>query len=159
MTAEAAARAAIPNRFRAVLYGGLVAGTLDLTYALIANAMRGVEPVRIMQSISSGLWGSGAYSQGAASAALGVALHFLMMFVICGIYYAASRRLSILTERPIVMGLAYGVAVYVVMNFVVLPLSAFPHQLSYTPSSVAVGSAAMLFCVGIPIALIVRRFG
>lgn len=159
MTAEATAPAATPNRFRAVLYGGLVAGALDLAYALIANAMRGVEPVRILQSISSGLLGSAAYGQGTASAALGVALHFLMMFVICGIYYAASRRLSVLRERPIVMGLAYGVAVYVVMTFVVLPLSAFPHEVSHAPSSIAVASAAMLFCVGIPIALIVRRFG
>jgi uncharacterized membrane protein YagU involved in acid resistance len=159
MTADAAAQAATPHRYRAVLYGGLVAGTLDLAYALIANAMRGIEPVRIMQSISSGLLGSAAYSQGAASAALGVALHFLMMFVICGIYYAASRRLSVLTERPIVMGLLYGVAVYVVMSFVVLPLSAFPHPVSHAPSAVAVASAAMLFCVGILIALIVRRFG
>lgn len=159
MRAEAAAPAATPNRFRAILYGGLVAGGLDLAYAIVINAMRGIEPVRIMQSISSGLLGSDAYSEGAASAALGVVLHFLMMFVICGIYYAASRRLSVLTERPIVLGLAYGVAVYVVMSFVVLPLSAFPHQVSHAPSSVAVASAAMLFCVGLPIALIVRRFG
>lgn len=121
--------------------------------------MRGAEPVRILQSISSGLLGSAAYEQGAASAALGVLLHFAMMFVICGIYYAASRRLVVLAERPIAMGLAFGVAVYVVMSFVVLPLSAFPHQVSHAPASVAIASAAMLFCVGIPIALIVRRFG
>lgn len=160
MTAEAAAaRAATPNRYRAVLYGGLVAGALDLTYALIANAMRGIDPVRILQSISSGLFGSAAYEHGAATASLGVVLHFLMMFIICGIYYAASRRLSVLTERPILMGLLYGVVVYVVMSFVVLPLSAFPHQVSHAPSSIAIASAAMLFCVGLPIALIVRRFG
>lgn len=159
MTAEAAAQAANPNGYRAVLYGGLVAGALDLAYALITNAMRGIEPVRLLQSISSGLFGSGAYEQGAATAGLGVVLHFLMMFIICGIYYAASRRLSVLTERPVVAGLLYGAVVYVVMNFVVLPLSAFPHQLTYAPASIAIGSAAMLFCVGIPIALIVRRFG
>lgn len=158
MTAEIA-RLTTPNRHRAVLYGGLLAGALDLAYALVANAMRGIEPVRILQSISSGLLGASAYEQGAASAAMGTVLHFLIMFVICAIYYAASRRMPLLTERPIVMGLLYGVAVYVVMNFVVLPLSAFPHQLTYTPASIAVGSAAMLFCVGVPIALAVRRFG
>lgn len=159
MTTEAAAPGATPNAYRAVLYGGLVAGALDLAYAIITNAMRGLEPVRLLQAISSGLLGSAAYERGAASASLGVGLHFLMMFIICGIYYAASRRLSVLTERPIVMGLLYGVVVYVVMTFVVLPLSAFPHQIEPTPLSVAVASAAMLFCVGIPIALIVRRFG
>src|SRR5690606_9560088 len=108
---------------------------------------------------SSGLLGASAYERGAVSATLGTALHFLIMFVICAIYCLAARRMTVLKERPIVMGLLYGVAVYVVMNFVVLPLSAFPHQLTHTPASIAVASAAMLFCVGIPIALIVRRFG
>lgn len=159
MTADPAEPGKFTKRYRAVLYAGLVAGTLDLAYALVANAIRGVEPMRILQSISSGLLGSAAYEQGSATAGLGVVLHFLMMFVICGIYYAASRRLPILVGRPIVMGLLYGAVVYVVMNFAVLPLSAFPHQLSHTPSSVAVASAAMLFCVGLPTALIVRRFG
>lgn len=159
MTTEAAAAATASGRYRAVLYGGLVAGALDLAYALVANGMRGIEPVRLLQSISSGLLGTAAYDHGAASASLGVLLHFLIMFVIAWIYYVASRRLPLLKQRPIVPGLLYGVAVYVVMNFVVLPLSAFPHQLAYTPASVVVGGAAMLFCVGVPIALIVRRFG
>lgn len=159
MTAEAAVEATTPNGYRAVLYGGLVAGVMDLAYAIIANGLRGIEPVRIMQSISSGLLGSAAYEQGAASASLGVLLHFLMMFIICAIYYGASRRIFLLVRKPVVMGLLYGVVVYVVMYYVVLPLSAFPHPLTVTPSSIAIGSAPMLFCVGIPIALIVRRFG
>ncbi|HLT91545.1 MAG TPA: hypothetical protein VKZ85_11415 [Woeseiaceae bacterium] len=148
-----------PGALRAVLYAGLLAGALDLAYALVANGMRGIEPARIMQSIASGLLGTRAYEHGAATATLGVVLHFLIMFVIAATWYAASRRIALLTERPIVTGLAYGVVVYVVMNFVVLPLSAFPHQLAFTPASVAVGGAAMLFCVGVPIALVVKRFG
>ena len=159
MSVETAVHTATPNHYRAVSYGGLIAGALDLAYAIIVNGIRGIEPVRIMQSIASGLLGSAAYEHGAATATLGVVLHFLMMFVICAIYYTASRGMPVLKQRPVVMGLLYGIVVYVVMYFVVLPLSAFPHQLSYTPSSIAIASAAMLFCVGLPIALIVRRFG
>ncbi|MEX2125380.1 MAG: hypothetical protein WD795_15915 [Woeseia sp.] len=148
-----------PMRNRTVLYGGLLAGAMDLVAAIAINAMRGIEPVRIMQSIASGLLGNGAYAHGAATAGLGVLLHFLMMFVICAIYYAASRRLAVLTERPIVMGILYGVAVYLFMNFVVLPLSAFPHPLAYTPAAVAIGMSVMVLCVGLPISLIVKRHG
>jgi uncharacterized membrane protein YagU involved in acid resistance len=159
MTTEYAASTTRPNRNGAILYGGLIAGALDLAAAIISNAIRGIEPVRIMQSISSGLMGSSAYEQGAASVSLGVVLHFLMMWIICAIYYAASRRLPVLTARPLVMGVLYGIVVYLVMNFVVLPLSAFPHQLAFTPSAVAVGLGVMIFCVGLPISLAVRRFG
>ena len=159
MPAEIATNAAAPQRNRAALYGGLVAGAMDLLAAIVINGMRGVEPVRIMQSISSGLLGNSAYEHGAASASLGVLLHFLMMFVICAIFYVASRRLAILTERPVVMGVLYGVVVYLVMNFVVLPLSAFPHQLAYTPAAFMIGMTTIVVCVGLPIALIVKRFG
>lgn len=158
MTTEYAASAATPSRNRPVLYGALVAGALDLVAAFVINGIRGIGPLSIMQSISSGLLGAGAYEQGAVSATLGVLLHFGMMYIICAIYYAASRKLSILLERPLVMGVLYGVAVYLVMNRVVLPLSAFPHELAFTPSSVAIGMGTMILCVGLPIALVLKRF-
>jgi uncharacterized membrane protein YagU involved in acid resistance len=153
------ARLDAPSFWRPVLYAGLVAGVLDLTYALVVYGMRGVPPLTILQSISSGLLGSAAFEQGAATAALGVVLHFLIMLVICWIYRAASRRLPVLTERPVVMGLLYGVAVYVVMNFVVVPLSAVPGERHFTVVSIALAAFPMLFFVGLPIALITRRFG
>jgi uncharacterized membrane protein YagU involved in acid resistance len=159
MTTETAAGMATPNRGRAVLYGGLAAGAMDLAAAIVSNSLRGIEPVRVMQSISSGLLGDNAYQHGAASASLGILLHFLMMVIIGAIYYVASRRLSVLNERPIVMGVLYGIAVYLVMNFVVLPVSAFPHELLYAPSAVLLGASIMVFCVGLPIALIVKHYG
>lgn len=159
MNTETAETTLTPGGNRAVLYGGLIAGAMDLAAAIATNALRGIDPVRIMQSIASGLLGSSVYEQGAATAALGVVLHFLMMFIICAIFYAASRRLSLLTERPIVMGVLYGIAVYVVMTFVVLPLSAFPHELSFTPGRIAIAASIMILCVGLPISLVVKRFG
>lgn len=158
MTTQTANLAA-PNAYRALLYAALVAGTLDLTYALVVYGLRGVPPVSIMQSISSGLLGSAAFEHGAASATLGVVLHYLIMFAICWIYWAASRRIGVLTERPVVMGLLYGIVVYIVMNFVVVPLSAVPGERHFTAFSIALAAAPMLFCVGLPIALITRRFG
>ncbi len=158
MTTQTANLAA-SNPYRAVLYAGLVAGTLDLTYALVVYGLRGIPPVSILQSISSGLLGSAAFEQGATSATLGVVLHYLIMFAICWLYWAASRRVAVLTERPVVMGLLYGVAVYIVMNFVVVPLSAVPGERHFTAFSIALAAAPMLFCVGLPIALITRRFG
>ena len=156
---ESSAAAPAATGYRAVLYGGLIAGALDLAAALFTNSLRGIEPLRLMQSIASGLLGNSAYAHGTATASLGVLLHFLMMFIICGIYYAASRRLTVLIDRPVVMGLLYGVVVYLVMNFAVLPLSAFPHQLAYTPASFTIGLSVIVVCVGLPIALVVRRYG
>lgn len=101
-----------------------VAGTLDITDAcLYWGITKGVPPERIFQSVASGLLGKAAFAGGAGTAALGLLLHYGIMAVMVATYVVAAVRLPILVRRPVVMGLAYGAATYVVMNYVVLPLS------------------------------------
>src|SRR4026209_1674952 len=109
---------------RALLYGTLVVGILDLADAFVFFGLRGARPIRILQSIASGLLGRGAYSGGAGTAFLGAVLHFFIAFLIVAAFFAPSRYFSILRRAPVRSGLIYGVVVYLVMNFVVLPLSA-----------------------------------
>jgi uncharacterized membrane protein YagU involved in acid resistance len=145
---------------KAILWGGLIAGALDLTGACVVSYLRaGVKPERVMQSVASGLLGSAAYSGGAKTAVLGVVLHFLIATIWTVVFYAASRKLRFLLEQPILWGLVYGVIVWVFMNFVVLPLSAFPP--SRTPPTLTgrlISLLIIMFCIGLPIAFIVRRF-
>lgn len=115
--------------------------------------------MRVMQSIASGLLGAAAFTGGAGSAALGVALHFLIATVATAVFYFASRTLRFLVEHDITAGLLYGVAVYVFMNFVVIPLSAVPQRGAPPPlSGRLIGLLIIMFCVGLPIAVLVRRF-
>lgn len=110
---------------RAILYGTVVVGTLDLLDAVIFFYLRTrVKPVAILHSIASGLLGPGAARAGGLStAALGFFLHFLIAFIIVSIYSLARRRIPILRSRPVVCGLAYGVIAYFVMTYVVVPMS------------------------------------
>lgn len=139
-----------------VVVGGAVAGVLDILAAFTLSAARGGSPVRVLQGIASGLLGSSAFQGGAATAFLGVTLHFFIAFVAAAVYYGASRVLPILVRRPVVSGLAYGVVVYAVMNLVVLPLSRVNFRTP--PSSIVATLVAIhMLCVGLPIALAVRR--
>lgn len=135
---------------------GLIAGTLDISSAFIFWGRRGIGPIRGLQIIATGLVGPASYEGGLASAGLGLAVHFLIAFTAAALFYAASRRLRFLTQHGVSSGLAYGVAIYIFMNCVVLPLAAFKPK--YTVSSVATGVLIIMFLVGLPIALIVRRF-
>ena len=144
---------------RAIFWGGLIAGTLDLTGAGVVSWVRaGVSPVRIMQSVASGLLGAAAYTGGAKTAALGVVLHYLIATIWVVVFYFASRRLRFLIGRPIPWGVVYGVIVYAFMNFAVLPLSALPQRTAPTLSSRIINLVIIMICIGLPIALIVRRF-
>ena len=156
-----AASASVPigrsGSYRAIVWGGLLAGVLDLTAALVTNWPRGLSPERVLQAIAGGVLGAESYKGGWGTAALGVLFHFVIAFGAAAVYYAASRRLKFLVQWAVVCGLLYGVAVYFFMQLVVLPLSAFPHQVSFRPATLATGLIVHMLCVGLPISLAVRR--
>jgi len=158
-----AASEAVPlqksNPYAAILWGGAAVGVFDITYACVASAIRaGVSPVRVFQSVASGLLGAAAFEGGLPTAALGLALHFLIAFTWAAVYVAASRKLRFMVERAVPAGLLYGVVVYAFMNLVVIPLSAAPFKVSYPPFKLAVDVAGHMLLVGLPIALATRRF-
>ena len=146
-----------PRAARAIVWGGLLAGLGDITFAFVVSWLRGVGPVRVLQSVASGLLGEAAKGGGAATAALGAVLHFLIAFVWATVYWLASRRLTFLVRHAVVCGLLYGAAVYAFMYLVVLPLSAVYFKPSFAPSAVLLNAAGHMLLVGLPIALAVRR--
>jgi hypothetical protein len=140
---------------RALLYGTLAVGILDLLDALVFFGLRGVQPIRIFQSIASGLLGRAAFSGGMGSAALGVALHFFIAFLIVAVFFLASRRLPALVRAPILSGLIYGIGAYIVMQYVVIPLSAAGTGRFSWPVFVN-GVLIHMFGVGLPASLAAR---
>lgn len=135
---------------------GLLVGVLDISDAFIFYGLHGVPPIRILQGIASGLLGRAAFTQGGRSALLGLVLHFFIAFTAATVYLLASRGLP-LSRRPLLYGTLYGVAVYVVMNYIVLPLSNVVPKPHFSPVPFVNGVAALIFCVGIPVAFIARR--
>lgn len=111
---------------RAILFGGLVAGTLDITDAFVYSGLRGVSPVRVLRYIASGLLGPDALSAGLPVAGLGLLLHFLIAYSIVTLYVLVSRRFTLLARLPFLCGPLYGVLAFLVMNRIVVPLSAVP---------------------------------
>ena len=141
----------------AILIGTLVAGTLDISAAILTWLFRGVPAIRVLQSVAGGLLGRATFNGGAATASLGLLLHFLIMSVIVATFVVASHRLAALVRHPIACGIAYGLIVYCVMTFVVVPLSASGAAAPSVSANVQ-GAIVHIVCVGVPIALIARRF-
>jgi hypothetical protein len=141
-----------------ILWIGLAAGTLDITENLVFNWFRGVTPKMVFQYIASGLVGMRSFQWGLASVGLGVLLHYLIALIWTGLFYTASRKVAILLRRPVVCGLLYGVAVYLFMNLIVLPLSGVPPRPNaMTLASRINGVLAVMFCIGLTISVLVRR--
>jgi hypothetical protein len=137
----------------AIGMGGLVAGTIDLTRAMILFG------IRVPLVVAAGLLGRGALHGGPGTYALGILLHFFITTSAAAIYYAASRRLPFLVDSWLVCGLFFGAAVEEVMSLIVLPLSALHEAGPYEWNDLVRGLSAHMVFVGLPIAYCVRRFG
>ena len=140
------------NALLAIAVGGLIAGALDLTQAMI---LFGAD---IPLAIAAGLLGRQAFHGGVGTYVLGVFLHFFIACSAAAIYYAASRKLEFLTEHPLVCGLFFGIAVQEVMNLIVLPLSALHARGPYKLHDLILGLVVHMVVIGLPISFSVRRF-
>ena len=105
-----------------IALAGLIAGILDITSAFVIAGIKGTGSIRMLQGIASGLLGQRSFEGGMATAGLGLGIHFLIAFTAAAVFYAASRKFSSLTQHAVVSGLLYGIAVYIFMYWVVMPL-------------------------------------
>jgi hypothetical protein len=137
----------------AILLGGTIAATIDIGAACLIND-RSVP--FILHTIAGGILGSRTYAGGNATALLGLALQELMGVLIAAIYVGAARLLPLLARRWITAGLLYGVVIFFVMNYLVVPLSAWKHHAHFSASKFMLNMAAMLL-FGVIVAYFARR--
>jgi len=134
-----------------ILVGGAVAGTFDLIAAFVTFGPG------VPRAIAGGLLGRSAFQGGPGTYILGILLHYFIAFLAATIYCLASRRLPFLIEHFFVCGLFYGIAIYLVMNLIVLPLSALHFMGPYQYRGLLQGILIHMFIIGLPISLALRR--
>ncbi len=158
MTPSTSIAAGVENSraFAAIFSAGLLCGAMDITAAFITWWPKGVKPARLLQGVAAGWLGPKSFDGGMATAALGLAFHFLIAFTAATVFYVASRQLTFMINRPVVSGVLYGIAVYLVMYWVVMPLSNFHGTKTVTSSIIAI--ITHIVCVGLPISLVIHRF-
>lgn len=152
---------------KAIFRGWLICGTLDIVSALLdAQGQLGIGPQRLLQGVAGAVLGPASFEQGWASATLGLVMHYSVAFTWTAIFYLLSRRFSGLLRWPVASGLIYGAGVFLVMFRVVIPLSIELRSLYLTtpfnhawPKLRAMQFSIHLVCIGVPIALSVRRWG
>jgi hypothetical protein len=145
---------------KAALVGGLIAGACDMSYALLwYSGAKGAPWMRIPQSVAGGLIGKSSFDGGAATVALGFALHWLIAIIWATIYVQGGRRfLPDLLRKPIPYGLAYGAWIYFFMNWVVLPLDAMHTKPHFTPLDTwLTGLAVHVLGIGLAISISASR--
>jgi hypothetical protein len=155
------------KNLKPILCAGALVGVLDITAACInLGVAYGFGPLRVLKGVAAGLLGRSAIEGGFATAALGLAMHFTMALTVTAIFYALSRRLPLPQKLAgvVAVGLLYGVAVFAVNNFATAPFLSWVRSLYlhtpilFKPPMGWWQLVIHLFCVGLPIALVMHRY-
>lgn len=148
-----------PRAVNTILLGGLAAGIGDLLFAFtFYGYFRHFPYLRIFQGVAAGLLGLSALQGGISTFVLGILLHFVVATCIAAVFFLASRFLPFLIRYAVICGPIYGMIAYLVMNHVVIPLSAIPRRpRPFVLKFFLIEIIAHAFLVGLPIALIARR--
>jgi hypothetical protein len=141
---------------RMIVLATAVCGTLDILSAFAFGAVAGVGPGRILRFVASGPFGDAMRAGGLFEAAVGLAVHYGLMFVMVAVYVAATARSTRLRRQWVVSGVLYGLIIYGVMYWLVMParFDTYP-----TIAAWEIGNALFshIVCVGLPMAWIVWR--
>ena len=146
-----------PGAFETIVYGGLVVGVLDfLDASIFFTQYFGIELPSVWHGVSTGLLGPKAASEGGwPTAILGIFLHFVVAFGVAAVYYLGTRLLPVMIKWWFVFAPLYGLAVYFIMQNVVIPLSAAGGGSSTFRLAVFLnGIIGHMILVGLPVAYI-----
>jgi len=111
----------------------------------------------VYQYLASGALGNAAFAGGIATALLGALFHFFVAFVVAAVFILSADRIPLLRRHAISGSLVYGVGVFIVMNLIVLPLSAAPPLPAPTMPQLIVMIVDHILVIGLPLGIIVRR--
>jgi len=157
MSSTAATPSAPDNpALRAILLGGLLAGLADFLFATIRAVMAGNSALRPWKGVASGLLGQTARDGGVGMAMLGVLLHFFICVAAAALLYSIVSRVKWIPRQWIVLGILYGSAFLVVMNYVILPLSAIGRGI-YPLSQMHINAFWHIVLVGLPTSFFISR--
>jgi len=140
--------------YKATIAGGLIAATIDIGSAVLIS---GHSAARILQTIAGGLLARASFEGGLRTVFLGLLLQELMGLIIAAIYVGAALSWPALRRRWIGWGVAYGVMIFLVMNYVIVPLSAWHVVPHFSRASFCFNLLAMLL-FGLIVAYCAARF-
>lgn len=146
----------LANQRNAWLMAILASGTLDILSAFVFGGMSGAGVGQILRYVASGPFGDGMHQGGTAAAALGLAVHFALMAVMVTIYFLIATRVEAVRNYWYLAGTLYGIIIYLVMYWVVLP-ARFGNEPSLEPWNVGNALFSHIVCVGLPMAWIAAR--
>lgn len=146
------------NILLTILAAWLLAGTLDITTALVMYTLRtGKNPLLVFNYISSAVFGKDAYTGGTPMIIAGFLFHYLVAFIFSVSFFLLYPRLYPLIKNKLILGLSWGLFTWCVMNLLVVPLTRIPSR-PIQPANAIENIVILMLAIGLPVALLAHHF-
>jgi hypothetical protein len=141
---------------RSVLLGGFLAGLADFIYPTLRTVLAGNPWTQPWKGVAGGLLGQAARDGGMEVVLLGMALHWFICISAAFILYLVVSRVRWLPRQWLLLAVIHGIAVLLVMNYVILPLSAIGRSI-YPLEQLHIHAFWHILLVGLPTGFFVSR--
>ncbi|MGK6352788.1 hypothetical protein [Parapedobacter sp. DT-150] len=143
---------------KAILRAGFIVGMLDMLAAFLHYYLKTHKsPIVVLHYIACGVFGDNAYRGGSQMALWGLLFHFVIAFVFTTLFFLLFRSLPLIRRMGILAGVIYGVFVWAVMQFLVIPLSNISSVAPLNFPDAALSIAILIVCIGIPLYILARE--
>jgi hypothetical protein len=142
----------------AILLLGLIVGSLDISSAIVDYYIAtGKGPAGIFKYISSAILDKEAFSGGTGTLLLGLFLHYLIAFLFTIFFVLLYVKTNLFRRNKFLVGVLYGVFIWAVMNFIIVPISHTPKGPFVLWKSIK-AMLILIFMIGLPLAFLTGRF-
>jgi hypothetical protein len=141
----------------AIIKTGLLAGTLDALAAILWEHLYfNMDTASIFKYIAGGIFGKAAFADGFNMVLYGVLIHYFIASIFTIILFLLYPFISFRLKNKYIVGILYGLVIWLIMNLIVLPLSntaKYPFNINHA----LIACGILIVCVGLPISLMANR--
>lgn len=146
----------------AILLSGLIVGSLDILLAFASAYFKNnaSTPDKVLRYIASGVFGKKAFAPANAGSMVwvGLAFHYLIAIVFTAFFYLIYPRIKWLSANRVVTGIVYGIFVWAIMFFLVLPQTSTPGKKLQFDASTPVSILILIVAIGLPLSFFAAKY-
>lgn len=146
-----------PGSTKTIIIAWLICGSLDILTAFIDYYIKtGKGPDGVLKYIASGVFGKDAFGGSSLMIWLGLMFHYLIALLFTLLFFLLYPRMKFLQFNVLITAIIFGLIVWAIMNFVVVPISNTPKSTSGQRNLIK--PLLILICmIGLPLSIVYKR--
>ncbi len=140
-----------------IIKAGLIVGTLDIIAAFLNFYVKtGRNPIIVLKYIASAVFGKSAMAGGFGMALAGLLFHYAIALLFTVFFALIFNRLWAWVKHTLLISIIYGVFIWTVMNFLIVPNS-YASAIPFSWSAGLTNCLILIVCIGYPLTYIFRK--